>query len=174
MKALSHARLQARVTRLQTLTCDASQIYLVATSSPSPSPQHPHPPPPPVLRRHHQQTATMQRSARANYRPSVEVKYWAANASDQHETEEWLESELENDSMSFYASFLNWCIAQVQKLKDPRAKYPEEEEGRESARGAATAATGRAQVHRTHGYLRPRGLEGRVQDWGHRYAAQSE
>jgi hypothetical protein len=56
------------------------------------------------------------------------LKYWTAQPSDQRTIAEWIEDRFDvNQHIWFYASFLNWCGAHSQKLKDPRAKYPSEE-----------------------------------------------
>ena len=69
-------------------------------------------------------TTRMQRSARASALPSVEVKFWTADASGQEEIKEFLTNEIAGKPrLVFYASFLNWCNKHVQKLGDPRAKY---------------------------------------------------
>jgi len=71
----------------------------------------------------------MQTSKRSDAQPSVEVKYWTASASDQSEIESWLLSEINGEPcLVFYASFLNWCSATVDKLKNPSAKYKSAEE----------------------------------------------
>jgi hypothetical protein len=84
------------------------------------------PPPPPPSSPLPPQCRT---SLRKNYQPSVELKYWTADDSGEEEIEEWLRNEIEGEPcLVFYASFLNWCNQQVQKLGDPRAKYQSPEE----------------------------------------------
>jgi hypothetical protein len=56
------------------------------------------------------------------------VKYWTADASGQHLIEKWLEREHEDNEFCFYASFINWCSHQVDKLKCPATKYPHAED----------------------------------------------
>jgi hypothetical protein len=68
----------------------------------------------------------MQTSLHTNYQPSVELKYWTADASGKEEIEKWLRNEIDGEPpLVFYASFLDWCNQQIQKLGGPRAKYPE-------------------------------------------------
>ena len=57
------------------------------------------------------------------------MKYWTADASGENDIEEWLATEIDGEPAGvFYASFLNWCSAQVDKLKNPRSKYKTAEE----------------------------------------------
>lgn len=77
----------------------------------------------------------MQNSAPKNYQPSVELKFWTADASGQEEIEEWLTKEIDGEPGAvLYASFLNWCSAKVERLKNPTAKY-KSAEGKAKAEG---------------------------------------
>lgn len=66
-------------------------------------------------------------SAAYNARPHKEVVYWTANKAGQREIKNWLSKEVEGDGDPFYASFLNWCAAAMDKLKYPGSKYPSTE-----------------------------------------------
>lgn len=83
-------------------------------------------------------------SARIGATPYAEVRYWTADDEGQRQIYKWLVSELETEGGVFYASFLNWCIATVDKLKNPAAKWVGEE---------------RAMAERTRGVLREQPLD---------------
>lgn len=54
---------------------------------------------------------------------SNKVTYWTADEAGQRAIKKWLKSVLEDDALTFYASFINWCTQQVTKFKHPLAKY---------------------------------------------------
>jgi hypothetical protein len=62
-------------------------------------------------------------SARISAHPHVGLKYWTAQPRDQRHIKEWIDEELD-DHLTIYACFINWCAGQVDKLKNPSAKYP--------------------------------------------------
>lgn len=54
-----------------------------------------------------------------NTRPVVALRYWTAEAAGSATIAKWLADELEGNRLAFYASFNNWSLRQVQRVKNP-------------------------------------------------------
>lgn len=65
-------------------------------------------------------------SVRYIARPRSKVAYWTADKDGRRMIKEWFLDTFEGESLPFYASFINWCCAEVDKFKNPRAKYANE------------------------------------------------
>ena len=63
------------------------------------------------------------RSFAGNRNSSGVRSYWIFEEDDNHAIEKWLDNLLGADKMKFYGGFINWGMKQVDKARDPSAKY---------------------------------------------------
>jgi hypothetical protein len=77
--------------------------------------------------------------AEAGNRGTSSVRsYWIFEEDDNRAIGAWLNNLLGSDKMKFYGGFINWCMKQVDRARDPSTKYKTAEDKEKTEFALAT------------------------------------